>query len=145
MYENTVERVLKRDNVNKKIFLDVFARDEVPDRVKYPSCFIVNTHPRNKPGQHWLAFYYDKNKTCFFFDSYGRSPDYYNFKQYIEKNSIKCYYNRQRIQGQSYFCGLYCILFLLFKARNKEKIFFKKFTRNLRKNDQFINKQFNKF
>ena len=138
MYEFTKEKILSTDKATSKIFLGAFAKNEVPTAFKFPTCFIVNTHARNRPGQHWLAFYYDAKGTCYFFDSYGRSPNYYNFKSYIQRTAKKCYYNDNRIQGDSYICGLYCVFYLLFKARNQEKIFFSKFTKNLDKNDKYI-------
>ena len=96
-------------------------KEEVTVKYKYLACFIANTHARNKPGQHWLAFFNDVKGTCYFFDSYGRWPNYYNFRKYIEKTAKLCYYSDNRFQGHSYFCGLYCVSFLLFKARYQEK------------------------
>ena len=138
MYEFSIEKILTTDKITSKIFLGAFAKNEVPTKFKLPACFIANTQSRNKPGQHWLAFYYDVKGNCYFFDSYGRSPIYYNFENYIEKTAKSCYYSDNRIQGYSYICGLYCIFYLLFKARNKEKLFFSKFTKNLNKNDKYI-------
>ena len=39
-------------------WLDVFARDELPDvtRELRPLCLILNTIPKTQPGIHWLAF-----------------------------------------------------------------------------------------
>ena len=145
MYEFTIEKILEYDKITSKMFLGAFARDELPKKIEYPACFIANTHTRQEPGQHWLAFYYDKKGICYFFDSYGRSPIYYKFREYIENTSNKCIYNKQRIQGQSHFCGLYCIFFLLFKVRNKERIFFNKFTKNYAKNDNFIQESLTKY
>ena len=138
MYEFTIEKILTTDKITSKIFLGAFANNEVTTKFKLPARFIANTQSRNKPGQHWLAFYYDFKGNCYFFDSYGRSPIYYNFENYIEKTAKSCYYSDNRIQGYSYICGLYCIFYLLFKARNKEKLFFSKFTKNLNKNDKYI-------
>ena len=138
MYENTIKKILSSDPITSKIFIGVFARDEIPAKLSYPCCFVVNTHPRSFPGQHWLAFYYDDNGMCEFFDSYGHSPKYFNFINYIKKTANKCRYNSKRIQGQSYLCGFYCILYLLFRARNHEKKFLNKFTSDLNKNDRYI-------
>ena len=124
MYEFTIEKILTTDKVTSKIFLGAFAKNEVPTEFKFPACFIVNTHARNKPGQHWLAFYYDSKGTCYFFDSYGRSPDYYNFKTYIERTAKKCFFSDNRIQGHSYFCGYYCVFIYYLKHAIKKKYFF---------------------
>jgi hypothetical protein len=53
--ENLVEIILKKDKITRDIFLDAFARDELPKAPPYPSCFIINTDPRSRPGEHWLA------------------------------------------------------------------------------------------
>ena len=66
MYEFTIEKILTTDKETSKIFLGAFAKNEVPTEFKFPACFIANTHTRNKPGQHWLAFFYDAKGTCFF-------------------------------------------------------------------------------
>ena len=35
-------------------------------------CFILNTHPNNKPGEHWLAFFFNSNTGKLeYFDSFG--------------------------------------------------------------------------
>ena len=138
MFENTIEKILSSDNITSKIFLGAFARNEIPLSFQLPACFIVNTQARNKPGQHWLAFYYDSKGICYFFDSYGRSPNYYNFKNYIKRTAKKYYFNKIKIQGDSYLCGLYSIFYLLFKARNQENKFFSKFSKNTKKNDEFM-------
>ena len=116
--ENLVEIILKQDPYTSKIFLDAFARDELPKAPPYPSCFIINTDPRSLPGEHWLALFYNKNGYASFFDSYANSPDYFNLEQYIYNTSTGFDYNKKRIQGDSEYCGFYCILFLLYKSRN---------------------------
>ena len=145
MFSNTIKKILLKDKKTKKIFKGVFARDEVPINFNYPACFIVNTDERSKPGHHWLAFFYDKKKVCYFFDSYGKPPSFYKFDNYINKTSKKCFFNNKRIQGYSQFCGFYSIFYLLFKTRGKETFFFKKFNKNMNENDKFIQKQIEKW
>ena len=99
MYENIINKILSSDCYTPKIFIGVFARDEIPTQLTTPCCFVVNTHPRKYPGQHWLAFYFDNDEMCEFFDSYGNSPRYFNFINYIKKTANKCRYNSKRIQG----------------------------------------------
>ena len=138
MYENTIEKILATDPITSKIFIGVFARDELPIEIKKPCCFVVNTQARHLPGQHWLAFYFNKEGVCDFFDSYGRSPKIYHFINYIKKTANKCRYNNKRLQGQSYLCGFYCILYLLFAARNQQTLFHRQFTNDFYKNDKII-------
>ena len=48
-------------------------------------------------------------------------------------------YNQLRIQGKKPYCGLYCVVFLIYKLFIK---FFDLFTNNLDLNDSIINKLF---
>ena len=61
MLESAIDEVLKKDTKTKELFLGDFARDELPQKVNYPSCLVFNTQPRSQRGQHWLALFYDKN------------------------------------------------------------------------------------
>lgn len=116
-----LERILKKDKYTKNIFLGVFSRDYIPKNVKYPCCFIINTDPSTKPGEHWLAFYYDKKGFCYFFDSYGLHPKFYNLHTYLTKTSRGWTYNTKRLQSlNSKACGFYCFIYLLLKSRNIE-------------------------
>ena len=145
MLESTIEEILHKDSSTKKYFLGCFASNELPLKLDYPCCFIANTKPRNHNGEHWVAFNFDKIGICHFFDSYGQEPAKYNFETYLQKSAKSYFSNKKRIQGLSSFCGHYCLLFLLFKCRNKSQIFFKKFNSNYFKNDNLIEKLLNKF
>ena len=143
--EIQLDQCLRYDRETKKIFIGVYARNELPLKIKYPCCFILNTHPRNKPGEHWLAFYFSKNKECYFFDSYGLSPKFYNLENYIIFSSSSYTFNKKRIQGYSSYCGFYCLLFLLFKIRNRHKSFFNYFSNVYSNNDLKIQNLIKKF
>ena len=97
-------------------FLGVFAQDTIPDINSQPSplCFVSNTHPSNKPGEHWVAFFYE-NSHLEFFDSYGLSPSMYDFKFQIPMRM-----NHQTLQSlDSNVCGHYCIFYLYHRSRGK--------------------------
>ena len=66
MYEPTIIEVLTKDKISKGLFLGVFARDEIPKNINYPTCFVMNTENRNKPGQYWLALHYDNKENAIF-------------------------------------------------------------------------------
>ena len=41
-------------------------------------CFILNTHPNSRPGEHWIAFFYNVNTHKLeYFDSFGLSIGMY--------------------------------------------------------------------
>lgn len=134
----TIKNILEMKNKHnsiKNIFLGVFPRDELPEIKTYPSCFIINTDPKSKPGEHWLAFYIDKNGICDFFDSYGNAPVRFGLEDYLSK--FKSWnFSRQKIQGDSLNCGIYCILFLLYRSQNKLKEFYSEFNKTSILNDK---------
>ena len=111
MYEQTIYEILSKDVYTKNIFKGVLARNELPTRPEYPSCYVLNTQPRDKPGEHWLAMHFDADRSGYFFDSYGMAPSFYGMQQYMKVNSSKYTWNMRRIQGLSNFCGFYCIFF----------------------------------
>lgn len=128
LYENVIEKILKKDEKTKKIYLGTYARDELPTNFNFPCCFILNTEPRESEGGHWLAFYYNSRGFCHFFDSFGNNPEYFNLKSFIQNSSNYWTWNKNRLQGSSVYCGYYCILYLLFISRDSEKSFFENFS-----------------
>ena len=115
-----IHKVLKSDIKTREYFIGVFARDQLPVKVKWPSCMVINTDKSNQPGSHWLAVNYDKDGNCDFFDSFGNSPSIFNLKKYFESTSISLSFNNKKIQGSfSEFCGHYCLVFLYFRCRGK--------------------------
>ena len=118
---NTIQlrKILRTDPRVRRLFSDVYARDQLPARVIYPSCLIVNTHSSKGPGEHWLAVYYDELGVCEFFDSYGRAPTDYRLYSYLKSTSRRVTWNRICLQPMdSNACGYYCFLYLMFKCRN---------------------------
>ena len=142
MWETTLDDILTSDPVAKKVFLGTFARDELPLQPPYPSCLVFNTAPRSHSGEHWLALYYDDNGSCDFFDPYGMPANHFGMAFYLEKTSNIWKENKKRLQGSSQYCGYYCFLFLLFRARSKTIQFFQSFSSTLSKNDKLIKNLF---
>ena len=136
---------LTGDALSKKCFVNVLARDQLPLKIKYPSSFVINTDKSSKPGEHWLAIYYDKNGTCEFFDPLGFSPKYYNLDEFFKSTSKEYFYNSQQLQGLfSKYCGYYCTLFIMVKSRNHNlKFFLKLFSKNTKTNDLIIKELLN--
>ena len=92
---------------------------------RYPCGVVANTDPSNKPGTHWVAFYFPSAEKGEFFDSYRHSPDYYNnsFKSFLETHSSEWSFNNRKLQtAWSDVCGQYCIFYLSHRARGMKKI-----------------------
>jgi hypothetical protein len=80
-----IYEILNSDDYSHKIFKAVLPRDKLPNKVKYPSAYIINTQGSSHPGEHWLAIYYDKNGNCDFFDSFGLNPAINGFIDFLNK------------------------------------------------------------
>ena len=82
---NEIDEILL--SFSKLNFMGVFPRDQLPTINKYPASFVLNTDPSYKVWEHWLGFYFDCHRKCFFFDSFGHDPEYFGLVNYVDKNS----------------------------------------------------------
>ena len=121
-----------------------------PVFLSYPSLFIANMDSSDKPGSHWITFYFTKEKEGEFFDSYGLPPSNYTgtFTRFLNNNSNSWCFNTITLQTvNSKVCGHYCLYYALFRSRgiNMSEIVHR-FSNNKRRNDflvkQFIEKYF---
>lgn len=114
----------------------VYMKDELPMNLKN-GFYIVNLQSSNVGnGTHWTAFYYSP-KNSYYFDAFG-----FVAPEEVEKK-LKLYtYNDKQIQDlKSTACGYYCIAFILFmnKQKNKElgfQIFIDEFSNDTKTNDR---------
>ena len=81
---DVIIRTINKDFYARRHFAGVFPRNVLPQIKCYPTSIIVNTHPMDKKGEHWLAFYFDKNRFCHFFDSFGFSPYDYEMENFLK-------------------------------------------------------------
>ena len=118
---NTIEltSILDKKITNGTDFLGVLACDQLSSHKvrKPPAMLIVNTHPSDMPGEHWLAIYFTKQNQGYFFDSFGNPPDSAKFSPeiftYLVENCGDVYYSRSQVQNNySTTCGQHCIFFL---------------------------------
>ena len=114
-----LKKLLDSDAFAGPLLQGVFARDQLPSKIPFPSCLIVNTHEMDKPGEHWLALFYNQKGKCSFFDSYGLPPSVYGLDSFVKRTPVSSEWNRVQYQPiYSKACGYYCFLFLLLKCRN---------------------------
>ena len=103
----------------KKYFKGVYAVDQIPKLVhSYPSAYIINTQPIRKPGDHWVAIWFDGLYKATFFDSYGLPPQNKRIVRFLKRNTKWWNYSRKVLQYPlSFLCGQYCLLFLVKKSQ----------------------------
>lgn len=79
------------------------------------SKFIINLSPSNDAGSHYVALSI-KKKTCIYFDPYGFPCVNKDILDVLEKNNKKIRYVSKVVQTSiSYFCGYFCLSFLIFQ------------------------------
>ena len=98
-------------------FNGVFPRDLLGNFAYRPGGYIVNTDPSDKPGEHWVALFFDEQHVGEYFDPYGFAPmheEIYNFLN--QHSSSKWTYNKQQLQNiLSISCCYFCYLYQMFR------------------------------
>ena len=113
--------ILRKDKFTRGLFQGVYPSDQLPASVShYPALFIANVDTSDKPGSHWVAFYFTKEQEGEFFDSYGSPPSNYSgtFTAFLNNNSNQWTFNTVTLQSiYSKVCGHYCLYFALYRSR----------------------------
>ena len=134
MRTKQLKKALRSHRDMQKIFKDVYASDKLPRIPKQKTlALIANTDPSHKPGQHWVAVFFNKT-TVYYFDSYGRSPTGTPFQKLMTYRKRKKMFGR-RIQGDGRVCGYYCLYFILTMLH---QCTFACFGDNLNANDRYV-------
>lgn len=93
-------------------------RNQLPKRCRVHECGVINLDNKDGPGTHWVSYYKNNNKECYYFDSFG---DLQPFKEFIDYVGSKCkiLYNYKRQQAfDTIICGHLCLKFL-YEMSNK--------------------------
>ena len=78
MDTSELAEILKKIDCTKNTFGEVYPSALLPLEVKqFPQSFVANVDTNEKPGPHWVAFYFIDVQHGEFFDSYGLPPHRY--------------------------------------------------------------------
>ena len=103
---------------DEESYLNTFSRDEIL-LIENNKSLIFNLQNSNQSGSHWIALL-RKNNNIFIFDSFGIGHIPKNiYEIYKTFNIITNIYRIQHINSN--LCGLFCVLFCLYKVNNKNK------------------------
>ena len=142
---------LRKDNFTRGLFQGEYPSDQPPLSVlHYQALFIANVDTSDKPGSHWVGFYFTKEQEGEFLDSYGSPPSKYSgtFTTFLNNNSDQWTFNTVTLQSiSSKVCGHYCLHFSLYRSRHiSMSTIVHRFSKNTSKNDslvkRFIEKHF---
>lgn len=113
MNTKQIWQALSSNPITEPFFDGVFPSDTVRNIKKKPELIICNTDPSNKPGSHWLLFFFH-NDTVDFYDSLGKDLNNYSkdFINLIQKFANDYQLSSVRTQPiNSSLCGYYCLYF----------------------------------
>lgn len=138
MDTNQIERAVTRDPCAEAIFHGVYARDQLPNTVQYPCAMVLNTDPANKPGEHWVAMYFDEEGHGEYFDSYGIPPPPC-FTRYIQRHSMQWSWNRRSLQDVwTSACGHFCVYYVIYRSRDIPMNDITQHLHSIEHNDQYV-------
>ena len=112
MYAATIKKALNTHET-QHFFRDVRSADQLPPQNRH-GVYVVNTHPQNKPGEHWVSVEYTPTH-IYYFDPYGLPPHPNIWKQ-LKRTTRPIIYNNIRRQGLRKTCGFYCIYHTLTRS-----------------------------
>lgn len=103
-------------------FRGVYAADRVPKtklrRQRRWWCCVANTDPHDRPGQHWVAFVFDADAACEYFDPYGMPletyPALYKRMRHVAASSSISSPVQPPLSST---CGHFCIYYLCCRSR----------------------------
>lgn len=115
MNTDELETYMLNDPYISQMYGGVVALNEVPNVIKKPSVFIVNSDPNYLPGTHWYALYFDRISEHF--DSAGFEPNPV-LENHLIVHGPQYKYNSTRVQNfNTDTCGLFCLFFVYFRCR----------------------------
>lgn len=118
MRTQQLERALKGHRDVRPYFMGVYASDMLPKYIpkRKARLIVANTDPSQRPGKHWVAYYFTPGDTVYYFDPTGHEP-YNSALRRLLKHRPKQRIFGRRIQGIDRTCGYYCLYFILAMVR----------------------------
>ena len=132
---NQIDSILKKTVPD---YVGTFSCDRLPN--EKTGIMVSNTDPQHLPGTHWIAIYISNDRLHGeYFDSFGREPNEH-FENYMNNNCKYWTWNSRQLQSVvSSYCGHYCILYCICKAKGIDMIrFVNCFTRDTGLNDRIV-------
>ena len=103
-----------------KYFDGIYSIDTLKNINEKPELIICNTDPSNKPGEHWVLFFFN-DESVDFYDSLGKDIKYYGseFYDFVNKFAKSWYSCMERTQplGTS-LCRQYCLYYAYGKTQS---------------------------
>ena len=114
-------QALTNNSTTEPYFDGIFPIDVISKIKNKPELIICNTDPSDKPGKHWVLFFFNNNEVEFY-DPLGNHIDFYGeeFINFAIKFSSKYLWSTIRTQPlNSSTCGQYCLYFAFKKCQGQ--------------------------
>ena len=114
-------QALTSNPITEPYFDGVFSIDTLKLIKNKPELIICNTDPSDKPGEHWLLFFFYDNMVDFF-DSLGKDIDSYGVEivNFVKRFAEKYQQSKIRTQPENTdLCGYYCLFYALKRCKGK--------------------------
>ena len=97
----------------------VLPANQVRGYINISMMMLCNTNPAwIQDNVHWIAMDFTK-EGGYFFDSFGRSPSYFGFEDFMNENCATLMYNDVQLQSpESNACGYHVIALCLSRINN---------------------------
>ena len=130
--------ILRKDKFTRGVFQGVYPSDKLPASVsQYPALYIANVDTSEKPGSHWVAFFFLQGAGGSILRFLRRPPSKYSgtFTTFLNNNSNKWIFNAVTLQSiYSKVCGHYCLYFALYRSQQiSMSTIVHRFSKNTRK------------
>ncbi|NQY53282.1 MAG: hypothetical protein HRT42_06870 [Campylobacteraceae bacterium] len=136
-----INKILHACPITKDVYKGIKARGDIYIKSSPPPrAYIINSGWFWGPGAHWVLIYFDKEYTLFF-DSFGFSPDLYNFPFLGERKGLPLIRNTALLQNfESSACGYWAIyiLYHILAGKTLYKILQRFKDTSSQMNDQYV-------
>ena len=122
MNTKQVWKALTLNSQTNAYFDGVYSSDTLKDIKEKPELIICNTDPSDKPGEHWLLFFFEGDEADFY-DSLGKDLTFYGkeFVNFVNKYAKSVKQCKRRTQPlHSSLCGHYCLYYAYLRCKGKD-------------------------
>lgn len=113
-------KALIQNEITEPFFDGIYPRDLLVDITSKPNLIICNTDTSDKKGEHWLLFFFNKDKSVDFFDSLGKNIYSYGKEivNFAKTYAVSFNESTDRMQPfNSSLCGHYCLFYAYYKCK----------------------------
>ena len=146
MNTKQIYQALSCNKYTNEYFNGVYSIDTLEEIEVKPNLIICNTDPSNKPGKHWVLFFFNNDDdNVEYFDSLGKGIENYGteFVIFVKKFAKNITQSKQRVQAiNTDTCGHYCLYYSYLRCKGKSMNYIVNKMLNMKNIKEIVNKLF---